>query len=201
MELIPTAMRRPLRKHAQVPGASSAYQDDDLLIGVVGRLSPEKGGVDNLIRATYQLPEQHRKVRLLIVGDGPVRANLENLDAGLREGNAGEGSPVIFAGARQDIPRLLGAMDIFVLPSLNEALPIVILEAMAVGLPVVATRVGGVPEIVQDGATGLLVAPGDEAALLDALSRLAEDPALRRQAGRCGARTGACQVHNRTDGA
>jgi sugar transferase (PEP-CTERM/EpsH1 system associated) len=153
-------------------------EDYDLLVGVVGRLSPEKGGVDNLIRAAYRLREQHRNVRLLIVGDGPVRGELEKLDAELREANAGEGSPVIFAGARQDIPRLLGAMDMFVLPSLNEALPIVILEAMAVGLPAIATRVGGVPEIVQDGATGLLVAPGDEDALLDALSRLAADNAL-----------------------
>ncbi|MEP6775181.1 MAG: glycosyltransferase [Chloroflexota bacterium] len=152
---------------------------DDLLIGVVGRLSPEKGGLDNLIRAAYRLREQHVNVRLLIVGDGPVRAKLEKLDAELHEWNRGLESSVIFAGPRQDIPRLLGAMDIFVLPSLNEALPIVILEAMAVGLPVVATRVGGVPEIVQDGATGLLVAPGDEAALLTALNRLAEDSALR----------------------
>jgi glycosyltransferase involved in cell wall biosynthesis len=123
--------------------------------------------------------EQHPQVRLLIVGDGPVRIDLEKLDAQLHDRNTGQESPVIFAGARQDISRLLGAVDIFVLPSLNEALPIVILEAMAVGLPVVATRVGGVPEIVQDGATGLLVAPGDEAGLLAALNRLAEDTALR----------------------
>ena len=154
-------------------------EDDDLLIGVVGRLSPEKGGVDNLIRAAYRLRERHMNVHLLIVGDGPVRADLEKVDAELHQGNAGQESPVIFAGARQDIPSLLGAMDIFVLPSLNEALPIVILEAMAVGLPVVATHVGGLPEIVQDGATGLLVAPGDEAGLLAALNRLAEDTALR----------------------
>jgi sugar transferase (PEP-CTERM/EpsH1 system associated) len=154
-------------------------EDGDLLVGVVGRLSPEKGGVDNLIRATHRLREQHKNVRLLIVGDGPFRAGLEKLDAELHEANSGRASPIIFAGARQDIPRLLGAMDMFVLPSLNEALPIVILEAMAARLPVVATRVGGVPEIVQDGATGLLVAPGDEVELLAALNRLAEDKALR----------------------
>ncbi len=154
-------------------------KDYELLIGVVGRLSPEKGGMDNLIRAAYRLGEQRSNVRLLIVGDGPVRAELEKLDAELHDGDGGRESTVIFAGARQDIARLLGAMDMFVLPSLNEALPIVILEAMAVGLPVVATRVGGVPEIVQDGATGLLVAPGDEAALLTALNRLADDNALR----------------------
>ena len=142
--------------------------------------------MDNLIRAAYRLREQYRNVRLLIVGDGPIRADLEKLDAELQEGNAGEESPVIFAGARQDISRLLGAMDMFVLPSLNEALPIVILEAMAVGLPVVATRVGGVPEIVQDGATGLLVAPGDEAGLLAALNRLAEDTALRAKLANAG---------------
>ncbi|HST03232.1 MAG TPA: glycosyltransferase family 4 protein, partial [Chloroflexia bacterium] len=161
--------------------------DDAFLIGLVGRLSPEKGGVDTLIRAVYRLYSQRSDVRLLIVGDGPVRVELEKLNTELQARAQESCSPVVFAGARQDIPQLLGAMDVFVLPSLNEALPIVILEAMAVGLPVVATRVGGVPEIVQDGVTGLLVPPGAEDALLDALSRLAHDPFLRvklAQAGR-----------------
>jgi glycosyltransferase involved in cell wall biosynthesis len=154
-------------------------EDHALLVGVVGRLSPEKGGVDTLIRAVYSLRKERPDARLLIVGDGPVRGELEKSDALLQAGDRGEQSPVIFAGARQDIPRLLGAMDIFVLPSLNEALPIVILEAMAAGLPVIATRVGGVPEIVEDGVTGLLVTPGDEQKLLSALERLAGDHALR----------------------
>jgi glycosyltransferase involved in cell wall biosynthesis len=161
--------------------------DDAFLIGLVGRLSPEKGGVDTLIRAVYRLYSQRPDVRLLIVGDGPVRVELEKLNTELQARAQEPSSPVVFAGARQDIPQLLGAIDIFVLPSLNEALPIVILEAMSVGLPVVATSVGGVPEIVQDGVTGLLVPPGAEDALLDALSRLAHDPMLRgklAQAGR-----------------
>lgn len=161
-------------------------QDDTLLFGVVGRLSPEKGGVDTLIRAIYRLREQKPNVRLLVVGDGPIRAGLEKLNAELQAGTPGQGSPVTFAGARQNIPRLLGAMDVFVLPSLNEALPIVLLEAMAVGLPVVATRVGGVPEIVHDGTTGLLVPPGDEDALTATLNRLAEDPPLRDKIAEAG---------------
>jgi len=119
--------------------------------------------------------------QLLIVGDGPLRSDLERVAAA-----AAPRGMVMFTGSRDDVPRLLSAMDVFVLPSINEALPIVILEAMAAGLPVVATEVGGVPEIVEHGKTGLLVPPGSEEALYCAVQRLASDPALRQQLAMAG---------------
>src|SRR6185369_8291313 len=96
------------------------------------------------------------------------------------------GEAVRFTGQRADVARLLGAMDVFVLPSLKEALPIAVLEAMAMGLPAVATRVGGVPEVVEDGTTGFVVPPGDEAALRGALAGLVTEPALRARLGAAG---------------
>jgi glycosyltransferase involved in cell wall biosynthesis len=154
--------------------------NDALLVGVVGRLSEEKGGVDLLVRAVARLHKTEPSVRLLVVGDGPMRAGLEGLASKVTEGL------VTFTGTRSDVARLLGAMDVFALPSLSEALPLVVLEAMSAGLPVVATRVGGVPEVVDDGVTGLLLAPGSEDALYWALRRLGAAPNLRAQLGRAG---------------
>jgi glycosyltransferase involved in cell wall biosynthesis len=145
--------------------------DSTQVIGTVGRLSAEKGGVDLLIKVVARLRNDHAQVRLLIIGDGPLREGLEEVAAQL-------GEDVIFTGTRTDVARLLNAMDFFVLPSLHEAFPIAILEAMAVRLPVVATRVGGVPEVIQDGTTGLLVPPSDEHALQQALRRLLTEPQL-----------------------
>lgn len=141
-----------------------------ILVGYVGRLSPEKGGQDILIRAISKVRQTHANVCLLVVGDGPLRPGLEKLAADLDE-------PIIFTGLRADIARILGAMDIFVLPSLHEALPIAALEAMATRLPVVATRVGGNPEVVEHEKTGLLVPPNDETALYEAIMRLITEPA------------------------
>ncbi len=141
------------------------------LIGYVGRLSPEKGGQDILIRAVSRVRQTNPNVRLVVVGDGPLRPGLEKLAATLDE-------PVIFTGLRADVARLLAAMDIFVLPSLHEALPIAALEAMSTRLPVIATSVGGNPEVVQEGVTGLLVPPGDEIALYKAIMKLLSEPTL-----------------------
>ncbi|MDQ2805593.1 MAG: glycosyltransferase [Chloroflexota bacterium] len=143
-----------------------------LLIGSVGRLSADKGGQDVLIRAVAQLRQTQPQVGLVFIGDGPLRPSLTGLAAQL-----GQTAAVQFTGVRPDVAQLLGALDLFVLPSLHEALPIAVLEALAVGLPVVTTRVGGVPEVVQDGVTGVLVPPGDAAALAAALARLIADPA------------------------
>ena len=153
--------------------------DSTQVIGTVGRLSAEKGGVDLLIRAVAHLRNEHPQVRLVIVGDGPLRQGLEEVAARL-------GEDVIFTGTRTDVARLLNAMDVFVLPSLHEAFPIAILEAMAVRLPVVATRVGGVPEVIRDGATGLLVPPNDEHALHSALHRLLTEPQLAEMLAQAG---------------
>lgn len=173
------------------PSASSAaearrelcIEPDDIVVGTVGRLSADKGGQDHLLWAANEARKQHPSVRLLVVGEGPLRHGLEELAAKL--GMLDKGA-AIFTGARTDVARLLSAMDIFVLPSLKEALPIAVLEAMAMQLPAVATRVGGVPEVVQDGTTGLLVPPGDREALLAALVRLIADADLRGSLGQAG---------------
>jgi glycosyltransferase involved in cell wall biosynthesis len=151
------------------------------VIGTVGRLSADKGGQDVLIRAVARLRQAYPAARLVVVGDGALRPKLEQLAARLDLGAA-----VIFTGVRADVPRLLDAMDMFVLPSLREALPVAVLEAMASARPVVATNVGGVHEVLRDGETGLLVPPGDPAALAAALQRLVSDRALATRLGAAG---------------
>jgi len=143
----------------------------------VGRLQGPKDPL-TLIRALEALRGPFTAV---IVGDGPdrpaVKAELDRL---------GLGDAVELAGERHDVPELLAAADIFVLSSRSEGLPLSILEAMSAGRPVVATRVGGVPELVVDGETGLLVPAGDPSSLAAAIERLLEDPALRERLGAAG---------------
>ena len=117
----------------------------------------------------------------MIVGEGPDRPRLEEEIEAL-----GLSGRVRLAGERRDVPELLAAADVFVLPSASEGLPVSVLEAMAAGLPVIASRVGGVPEQVSDGETGLLVEPGDPSDLTAALDRLIADPSLRRRLGAAG---------------
>src|SRR5205085_11165012 len=117
----------------------------------------------------------------VLVGDGPLWAELEEL-----AGSLGLGGAVLFAGYRPNPERYLAAMDVFVLPSRAEAMPLVIPEAWAAGRPVVATRVGGIPELIEDGKTGLLVEPGDVGGLAVRLRQLLADPPLARALGRAG---------------
>ena len=147
-----------------------------LHIGAVGRLSPEKGlGV--LIEAMAKLPRSH----LVLVGDGPERARLEELvdKLGLIE-------RVDFAGWVDPPWTATWAFDVLAMPSFTEGFPLVIVEAMLAGMPVVASHVGGIPEIVVEGDTGMLVSPDDADALAQALQRMAEDVEGREaMAGRC----------------
>ena len=140
-----------------------------LLIGTVGRLAPVKGHPD-FLRAARLILKAERGARFLIVGDGPLRDELAASAEHLEVGRA-----CLFLGPRTDIYDLVAAMDIFVLPSLDEGIPMALLEAMALGTPVVATAVGGVPELVTHRATGLLVKPRDERALADACVELARN--------------------------
>jgi glycosyltransferase involved in cell wall biosynthesis len=144
----------------------------------VGRLSPPKDFV-TLERALALVPSG--SVRARLVGDGRERPALEAEAA--RLGLDGE---VEFLGERRDVTALLADADLFVLSSHSEGMPMSVLEAMAAGLPVVASAVGGVPEVVVSGDTGLLVPPGDPATLAAALERLADDPVLRLRLGNAG---------------
>lgn len=150
---------------------------DAKVIGTVARLSPQKA-LHVLLEALPAVIREVPEVRVLIVGDGSERPRLEKLADRL-----GVASCVYFAGNRVDVPDQLLAMDVFVLPSLFEGLPLAILEAMAAGRPVVATEVDGVPEIVKDGVTGFLVSPGNPAQLARALVRLLRDPTTAARFG------------------
>lgn len=148
-------------------------QDDGNVIGTVCRLVEPKKGLRILLQAMAELAKRHGQppCQLVIVGDGPARHELELLREQL-----GLSSWIVFAGSRRDIPRVLHALDAFVLPSLYEGFGIAILEAMAAGKPVIATAVGGIPEFVLSGETGLLVESGNVEALADAIDHLLNHP-------------------------
>jgi glycosyltransferase involved in cell wall biosynthesis len=154
-----------------------------LLLGAIGRLSAEKG-FDLLIRAVAQLVGDGLDVGLLIAGEGDEREPLVTLITEL-----GLADRVKLLGYCSDPRGLYQAFDVYVLSSLREGLPNVLLEAMALELPVVATRIGGVPRLIQDGVNGLLVEPGTVSALAGAVGRLASDPELRTRLGRVGRET------------
>lgn len=142
---------------------------DAFVVGCVARLVPVKG-VEDAIEATAQLRSLSTPVHLVLVGDGPQRPALERLVTALRLQDRAH-----FFGLRRDVPDLLPLFDVVVLLSRNEGMGRVIVEAQAAGVPVVATRVGGIPDLVVEGITGILVPPADPAALADAIRSLAED--------------------------
>jgi len=153
----------------------------DLVIGTVGRLEPIKDQ-GTLVRAFIELAERypaHRaRLRLVIVGDGSTRQALRELLADRQL--AGQ---VWFAGSREDVPKLMQAMDVFVLPSLAEGISNTIMEAMACGLPVVATDVGGNAELVVEEKSGFLVPRDDPSQMATALSSYLETPEIVEQQG------------------
>ena len=150
------------------------------LIGTVGRLAPEKDHA-TLLRAFARLVRAGCDADLLIVGDGPLRPALQRL-----AGELGLDGRVVFCGFRQDARQLLRAFELFVLPSLTEGIALTLLEAMAAGIPVVVTEVGGSPEVVVDGVTGLLVPTQQPEALSVALGAVLSHPTLGRQLGEAG---------------
>ncbi len=157
--------------------------DDDFFALTVGRLWPEKGH-DFLIRALRPIlnaAATARRSLLAIAGDGPEHDNLVHLIADLELDDR-----VLLLGNRRDVPDLVAAADSFLLSSVREGLPLVIPEAMAAGLPVLATAVGGVPKVVVEGETGFLVESGDADALVDRLTTLRDDLSLRRELGERG---------------
>lgn len=147
--------------------------DDAFMCLSVGSLTRQKD-FTNLLEAAASLTGDVPNVRFVVVGDGPQRELLRS-----RCSELGLDEHVLFLGRRTDVPRLLGASDIFVLSSAWEGLPITVLEAMAAGVPCVSTRAGGVGEALVDGVSGLLVRAGDSEALAEAVAKLASDPGLR----------------------
>ncbi len=143
------------------------------IVGWCGRLSPEKG-LTYLVQAATLLRRDFPDFLTVLVGDGALYDALQE-----EARSRGVESHFLFAGARSDVHDVIRVFDVFALPSLREGLPLVLLEAMAASIPIVATSVGGVPEIVRDGITGLLVPPGDPVALADALRRVMSQTELR----------------------
>jgi glycosyltransferase involved in cell wall biosynthesis len=154
--------------------------DDALVFGVVGRLTPPKDH-STFLKAAALILKKLPKARFLIVGDGPLRKDLE-----IQAQKTGLGHAVIFTGLRNDVPALLAALDVLVFSSLWEGLPVALLEGMAAARPIVATTVGGIPDVVLPDKSAFLVAPGDAHALAQACLRLASDSASRHSMGQAG---------------
>jgi glycosyltransferase involved in cell wall biosynthesis len=159
---------KPFADRPAHPGAARPR----LRFGTVGRLVPAKGHAV-LIEAFAQIAREFPDAQVLVAGDGPLRPDLEQQIERL-----GLGDRVSLAGAQTDVPAFLSTLDVFVFPSLNEGLPLAVLEALASGLPVVATRVGGVPEVAPEDEVAWYAAPGDAASLATAMKTAAEAPDL-----------------------
>lgn len=147
------------------------------VIGIVGNLTEVKGH-RYFLEAASVISKHKPDARFLIVGDGVLREQLEN-----QAHRLGIAQKVSFLGRRSDVPEILSALDVFVLSSEFEGIPNALLEAMAMGKPVVATKVGGVPEIVEDGYTGITVSPKNSLTLAEAITRLLKDNMLSMQMG------------------
>ncbi|MGC9948443.1 MAG: glycosyltransferase family 4 protein [Bryobacteraceae bacterium] len=150
------------------------------LVGFVGRLVPDKGGAV-LLAAAQAVLAVFPNAKFVFAGQGPARAAWQALAQKL-----GIASQVVFAGSRDDMPAVYASLDMVVLPSFKEAMPMCLLEALAAARPVVATAVGAVPKVIVPGVTGLLCEPGDADALSTAILRLLRDPELGRALGNHG---------------
>ena len=166
------------------------------LVGCVGRLVPDKGGA-LLLSAAQAVLAVFPNAKFVFAGDGEARAEWEALAVRL-----GIASKVVFAGRREDMPAVYASLDIVVLPSFQEAMPMCLLEALAAARPVVATTVGAIPKVIVPGVTGLLCEPGDAHGLSMAILRLLRDPELGRALGNHGrahvARSFAAEVVGRS---
>ncbi|MEM7765620.1 MAG: TIGR03088 family PEP-CTERM/XrtA system glycosyltransferase [Pseudomonadota bacterium] len=177
---VDTERFKPVDKAAARSGLLPAdvFPADAIVIGSVGRMEAIKDPlnlIDAFVALAEQDPEDQQRLRLLYVGNGALFQTVEQ-----RVAESGFADRVWLAGSRDDVPALLPCMDVFALPSLREGISNTILEAMACGVPVVATDTGGNPELVTDGKTGALVPVGDSAALAAALSRYVHDGDYRQ---------------------
>lgn len=179
---IPTShYTRPQISRAQWR-AREGFSEDDAIFVCVGRFAPQKNHA-LLLKAFQQGPASHPNARLVLVGEGVLKKQLEEQAKRLRLDRQ-----VRFLGLRSDIPDVLGASDAFVLSSDYEGNPLSVMEAMASGLPIVSTAVGGVPSLFESGREGILVRPGDVHGLSAAMTFLLENPKLRQFLGTAAAR-------------
>jgi glycosyltransferase involved in cell wall biosynthesis len=172
-EFAPVPRERALRVRREL-----GLPEDALVVGTIGRLNAQKGH-RFLVEAAARLLPRRPRARLLVAGDGDLMGDLRGQAAAL-----GIADRVVFAGHRTDVPDLLGALDVFCISSLYEGTPLALFEAMAAGKAIVSTSVDGCREVLDDGVTGVLVAPADAAALADGLERVLADDALRGALGR-----------------
>jgi glycosyltransferase involved in cell wall biosynthesis/predicted N-acetyltransferase YhbS len=155
--------------------AELGIRPDEIVIGIVANFRPQKD-YPSLVRAARLLLDSGTAARWVVVGQGPLEAEIRSLAA-----TSGLTDAMLFTGFRPDAKRVMSGFDVFTLSSVFEGLPVALMEACALGLPVAATAVGGVAESLRDGVDALLVPPGDPAALADAWRRLVDDPVLRSQ--------------------
>ncbi|MHB9143915.1 MAG: glycosyltransferase [Symbiobacteriia bacterium] len=175
VHIVPACVETQIQVEDKPPGHTGALGGPvPFVIGSVGRLEPEKGHA-HLLEAFSLLATEYPHLHLHLVGDGVELPRLQALarDRGIVD-------RVVFFGYQSDVTACLQDFDLFALPSLREGMPLALLEAMSSGLPVVATRVGGVPEAL--GEAGILVKPGDDQALAAALRAMIDDPERRRSA-------------------
>jgi len=189
IRLIPNAVRTDIEeallfRHRQETRQRFALSEKDLVLGYVGRLSPEKGLIYLIDAASLaRNASSNYPIKLLIIGEGPQQ---DELRRAVR--STGLESCVIFAGFQTAVDHLLPAIDIFVLPSLTEGTPMSLLEAMAYGIPAIASAVGQVPEIIDSRKSGIIVKPGSKADIRDAIIMLCNDASFRFQIGKAGQR-------------
>ena len=151
---------------------SLGIEKDALVVGTIGALTKEKGH-QYLLRAVLKVIRIYPQAIFLLVGDGIERPSLEKTVSSL-----GIKDSVIFAGMRKDVPKILSIFDVFVLPSLNEGLPMALLEAQGAQIPVIASYVGAIPDVLQDGVTGVLIPPKDPQAIAEAIIMILSDKQL-----------------------
>ena len=172
------------RLETEVPGTDARARlgiaPQQFVVGWVGRMTGVKR-TDDVLEALLLLRERGIDAVLLMVGDGPDRDHVEE-----RAADLGIVRHCLFLGYQEDVSGWYRAFDALILPSANEGTPVVVIEALAAGCPVVATSVGGVPDVVREGIDGFLVPPRDTEALAERLTRLAEDPELRARMGAAG---------------
>jgi glycosyltransferase involved in cell wall biosynthesis len=162
-------------KHRDYVRNKYHIRKDEIVLGYIGRISEEKG-LRYLMEAGSKLIHSGVPLKIMIVGDGPQKIEMEKFAQ-----QAGLQNKVIFAGFQKDIETWLPSMDVFVLPSLTEGTPMALLESMACGIPVIATRVGGVPKVIESGINGILVDPADPVKLYKELKIVLNNHSLRKR--------------------